>query len=85
MIFQGTNGHSRRTAAWLSLLTLLVLTEAPHIEVAHSATFAVNSTADAVDTSPGNGICATAGGVCTLRAAIQEANTFAEGERDEDM
>ena len=37
-------------------------------------TFVVNSTLDTVDASPGNGVCATAGGVCTLRAAIQEAN-----------
>ncbi len=37
-------------------------------------TFVVNSTLDAVDTIPGNGICATAGAACTLRAAIQEAN-----------
>lgn len=39
-------------------------------------TFTVNSTLDAVDAAPGNGVCATAGGACTLRAAIQEANAF---------
>ncbi|MDQ1639922.1 MAG: trimeric autotransporter adhesin, partial [Pyrinomonadaceae bacterium] len=36
--------------------------------------YAVNSTADAVDATPGNNVCATAGAVCTLRAAIMEAN-----------
>ncbi|MCX6021950.1 MAG: IPT/TIG domain-containing protein, partial [Chloroflexi bacterium] len=36
--------------------------------------FTVNSTAAAGDAAPGNGVCATAAGVCTLRAAIQEAN-----------
>jgi len=43
------------------------------------AVFAVNSTADAVDTVPGDGVCETASGnsVCTLRAAIQEANALA--------
>lgn len=43
-----------------------------------SATFTVNSTVDATDTNPGNGICETApgNGVCTLRAAIQEANAL---------
>src|SRR5262249_45355762 len=41
-----------------------------------AATFVVNSTLDAVDAVPGDGICATAGGVCTLRAAIQEANAL---------
>ncbi|HKB93849.1 MAG TPA: fibronectin type III domain-containing protein, partial [Gaiellaceae bacterium] len=34
----------------------------------------VNSTGDGDDAAPGNGICATSGGVCTLRAAIEEAN-----------
>ena len=41
-----------------------------------AATFNVNSTADAVDASPGDGTCATAGGSCTLRAAIMEANVL---------
>jgi CSLREA domain-containing protein len=34
----------------------------------------VNSTADVDDAAPGDGVCRTGGGVCTLRAAIQEAN-----------
>jgi CSLREA domain-containing protein len=41
-----------------------------------AATFSVDSTADAVDAVPGNGLCATAIGACTLRAAIQEANAL---------
>ncbi|NMC62737.1 MAG: CSLREA domain-containing protein, partial [SAR324 cluster bacterium] len=44
---------------------------------AFSATFTVTSTTDVVDAVPGNGVCATAGGACTLRAAIQEANALA--------
>jgi CSLREA domain-containing protein len=40
-------------------------------------TFVVNSTADAVDSTPGDRICVTAGGVCTLRAALDEANRHA--------
>ncbi len=43
---------------------------------AEAATFTVNSTADEVDTNPGDGICATAAGTCTLRAAIHEANAL---------
>jgi len=42
-----------------------------------AATFTVNSLADTPDAAPGNGICADAGGLCTLRAALQEANAFA--------
>ena len=52
---------------------------------AHAINFAVNSTSDVVGAAPLNdGICATAytkegvpNGVCTLRAAIQEANALA--------
>lgn len=36
--------------------------------------FTVDDAGDAADASPGDGTCATAGGGCTLRAAIQEAN-----------
>jgi CSLREA domain-containing protein len=36
--------------------------------------FTVNSTGDEPDASAGNNLCATSGGACTLRAAIQEAN-----------
>lgn len=39
--------------------------------------FVVDSTADEVDASPGDGSCATASTTCTLRAAIQEANALA--------
>ena len=49
--------------------------------VAHAATLTVNDLGDAADANPGNGVCATAGGVCTLRAAIEEAN--ANGTTDD--
>lgn len=42
-----------------------------------AATFNVDSTADAVDANQGDGNCAAAGGACTLRAAIMEANSTA--------
>lgn len=48
---------------------------------AGAATFRVNSTADSVDATPGDGTCATSVGSCTLRAAIQEANALAGGDR----
>src|SRR5918999_3667038 len=34
----------------------------------------VTTTADAPDTSAGDGVCRTAGNQCSVRAAIQEAN-----------
>ncbi len=48
---------------------------------AFAATFLVTPTADAVDADPGNGICATARGPCSLRAAVQEANALAGADR----
>ena len=39
-----------------------------------AASFTVDSTADAVDASPGDGVCAASAGQCTLRAAVQETN-----------
>ncbi|MEO5627181.1 MAG: choice-of-anchor Q domain-containing protein [Dokdonella sp.] len=39
--------------------------------------FVVSRTDDATDLTPGNGVCQAAGGGCTLRAAIQEANAMA--------
>jgi len=46
-------------------------------QIAAAATpFVVNYLGDADDASPGDGICATATGVCTLRAAIREANAL---------
>ncbi|HVS81721.1 MAG TPA: LamG-like jellyroll fold domain-containing protein [Pyrinomonadaceae bacterium] len=38
--------------------------------------FTVNDNGDASDANPGDGLCATAGSVCTLRAAIEEANAL---------
>ena len=37
----------------------------------------VNDKGDATDASAGDGLCATAGGVCTLRAALTELNAWA--------
>lgn len=44
-------------------------------------TFVVNSTGDADDANKGDEICATAAGVCTLRAAIEEANRHSGPDR----
>jgi CSLREA domain-containing protein len=49
------------------------------VAAANAATFNVNNTDDIPDATPGDGVCETALGnhVCTLRAAIQEANATA--------
>lgn len=43
--------------------------------------FVVDVATDGVDATPGNGTCATAGGDCTLRAAVGEANALAGDDR----
>jgi CSLREA domain-containing protein len=65
-------------------LVLLLLSAAarrppPSVSAAPGgASFSVNSTADQPDATPGNGVCvSTPTGVCTLRAAIMEANALA--------
>jgi large repetitive protein len=42
-------------------------------------TFTVNTTADAHDAHPGDGLCADAAGQCTLRAALEEAAASPSG------
>ena len=49
---------------------------------ANAATFVVNTTADTQDAAPGNGVCADGGGMCSLRAAITEANALAGADID---
>lgn len=44
-------------------------------------TFTVVSTADAPDAAPGNGVCADASGLCTLRAAMMESSWVAGNDR----
>ena len=63
-------GAARRSGGGCASVPLIARPDS-----AAGVTLTVNSTADGVDASPGNGVCATAGGQCTLRAAIQEANS----------
>jgi len=57
-------------AATFALFAVLV---AP---LAMAATFVVDSTADETDLEPGDSLCLSAGGNCTLRAAVMEANAL---------
>jgi len=58
----------------LVLAAFFLVGLAPQSVQAQQQTFTVDSNGDANDASVGDGNCATAGGNCTLRAAIQEAN-----------
>lgn len=46
-------------------------------------TLTVNDTLDEVDMNPGDGVCSTEAGTCTLRAAVMEANATIEAGADE--
>jgi hypothetical protein len=48
---------------------------------ANAATFRVDATYDAADSSPGDGVCATREHTCTLRAAVQEADATLAPDR----
>ena len=69
----GSTGTGRlfRVAAAFLLAAATFTAFAPP---AHAAAFDVTTTADTVDTNPGDGVCDDGTGQCSLRAAIQEAN-----------
>jgi CSLREA domain-containing protein len=73
--------RSGRALLFLSLATAVFLAAWSFATVRSTASdeyradgFTVDSFLDETDAVPGDGICASASGVCTLRAAIQEAN-----------
>jgi trimeric autotransporter adhesin len=57
----------------IGIILCLVLLPAPH-PVKALVNYVVTSTGNSDDVTPADGVCATSGGVCTLRAAITEAN-----------
>ena len=66
-------------AVGFSLTLLTGMLGAVFVRPARAASFIVNNTTDAADFAPGDGVCETAAGngICTLRAAIREANALA--------
>lgn len=72
-----------RAGALAAAATVIGLLASPFLPVdtaqAVTHTFAINSfdvTAQAKDANVGDGICATAAGTCTLRAALEESNAL---------
>lgn len=71
--------HRLISAALVFGGALFVLGNTPAVASPPAGTFTVTKMAEAVediDANPGDGICATARGECTLRAAIQESNAL---------
>ena len=71
------NPARHRTSLLSGVLLLAVLAAIWGVpDAAQAAAFTVDSTADAVDATPGDGVCDDGAGNCTLRAAIIEANAL---------
>lgn len=67
----------RYAGLWLGCLLALRALPGGGVGEVHAAEFTVDVTADSDDSSPGDGLCRASSGLCTLRAAIQEANALA--------
>jgi len=68
----------KRVNLSFAILSLLILLGMGGISIQAQVVgklFTVNHSGDSADANVGDGICADAGGQCTLRAAIQESNT----------
>ncbi len=61
----------------LGLSSLVIVAAAP-LPVVAAGPYMVTSTSDTSDTAPGDGACVATDGGCTLRAAIEEANTTSD-------
>lgn len=64
----------RKRRSFFILLSVMVA--ALGVSVGFAATFTVNSPGDSVDVNPGDGVAVDQNGLCTLRAAIMEANAL---------
>ncbi len=65
-----------RTACAISVAFVVACASPAHAQTA----FTVDSCADEPDRRPGDGLCETRDGTCTLRAAVEEANTSGGSE-----
>ncbi|MBX3055537.1 MAG: right-handed parallel beta-helix repeat-containing protein [Anaerolineae bacterium] len=66
--------HSKTGRLLIGVLVILLLLAISQTSGVNAATFAISNQADVADANPGNGVCQTSVGTCSLRAAIQEAN-----------
>ncbi|MCP4416937.1 MAG: CSLREA domain-containing protein, partial [Chloroflexi bacterium] len=81
MYISFSSAQSKRGSVLISLvitavILLLLFSSFTNEPLQAAGPYTVNTTSDTVDANPGDGACADAGGLCSLRAAIQEANAF---------
>ena len=68
--------HALITLAVIAAIIVLGVPLAFTTGPAHAVSFTVNSQLDEVDADLDDEVCETASGVCTLRAAVQQANAL---------
>lgn len=79
----------RASAVIAAAVTSLALAALPQAAGAATQTYTVNSTVHSnaanatADANPADGVCATAAGTCTLRAAIEQANALPASPGDD--
>jgi len=73
------NSTSLLTGIWRGLIIIILVISliTPVRSVQAALLFTVNTNSDLGDAAPGDSICATSGGNCSLRAAVQEMNAYA--------
>ena len=71
---EGPAGSKKKALALGLLVAVVAMSLLLTARPAHAQTFTVNYTGDGSDAVPGNGSCNVIFGLCSLRAAIQEAN-----------
>lgn len=71
--------NSVRRMQWLSAVLLCAM-GAFVASSANAATYIVNTVSDEADASPGDGVCMTARGACSLRAALEEASMTTDND-----
>src|SRR3954447_20175432 len=72
--FAHATGGCRMTRILARAVSVAALVMLAAASTAAASTFTVNDTGDAGDANEFDGLCATATGVCTLRAAVDAAN-----------
>lgn len=80
---EGASASRVRRRALVAIAAALALIVTPFVSVAAAQaathTFVIDSldaTPNAADNSPGDGVCLSKGGACTLRAALEESNAL---------
>ena len=68
---------------FIAVIVAVLMLSIVSVPVTYAKRFVVDTTVDDVDANPGDGICATGSGDCSLRAAIEEANAWSDSDRIE--